>query len=192
MKKIIFVLITLAVFVGCKNDNKETTKLKKEEEQIENIAKNEYKGYKVTLDAVIEEEDVFLLYYVSEYEEDNKFSKINKVEQKVKGSLDNQLISFKIPNDILELKKIRLNLGKNRKQKNIKFNKLIIEKKGNKLELDAKQVARYFNTSINYLKINPNESTFTLMEKDEKYNPFIMSKGSFFSLIQKELIYPEN
>jgi YesN/AraC family two-component response regulator len=185
--KRVFLTIPFLILFACNNkaDKKETESEKDAE------ASEVYFGYTLTLNAIIKKDDTFIFNYISEYEEGDKFKEKNAIVNKIKGSSEFQAITFIIPDNVFDLKKIRLNFGKNRNQNQVIIKNLVIEKKDNKLTLDLKQIERYFTFSVNYLTIDSNNSKINVFENHGSYNPFILSKGALTSLINKKIINPQ-
>lgn len=179
----ILVVLLITLF-GCNSSEKKS----KKDIIKANIEKKEaYSGYIVTLNAIIRENDEFLINFISEYEFDDKFVIKNVIKASVKGSDVVQSVEFKLPEDVLDLRRLRINFGKNRKQQKIQFKNITIAKEGRKLVLDINQIERYFIPN-SYLDIDNKLSIITLKENKGRYNPFILSKWSISSPIKKALI----
>lgn len=176
-------IILLFLAFSCKNDsgNGDNKINKNSSNKIQNV----YYGYTLILNAVVKEDDYFLINYITEYE-DKKFIKNNVIEVKVNGSNTIQKIEFKIPDDVTELHRLRFNFGRNREQKSVSFKNITIKKNSKELILDIKQIKRFFISNA-YLDIDYENGTFTLKENQGEYNPFILSKWSLWSLINKSL-----
>lgn len=181
-----FFLIAL-FFSGCKENKTDTNQIESGTEQAEILNnKFDYSGYIITLNVVVKNDDEFLINFISEYESDNKFIIENVIKSEVKGSSEVQSISFKVPEDVDELRRLRFNFGKNRQQKPIGFKNIIIKRKSKELTLNIKQIKRFFFPNA-YLDINYENSILSPKEDQGRYNPFIMSKWSLSSLITNNL-----
>ena len=183
MKRVILVLLLVSAF-ACKSDKKTETQDQNTEEEA--VKEEVYEGYIMSLEAEVLKDDTFLINYLSEYEEENQFIKKNNIITKVKGQSGVQSIKFKLPDDVYDLRRLRMNFGKNRAMGSILVENITIEKAGKKWVMKSDDIFRYFGAN-GYLSIDEDGKIFKFMEKEGSYNPFIISKWSIESAINKKL-----
>lgn len=123
MKQLILV-ISFVFLVSCKSETKNKQIIETNDTTI--IINNENEGnlyFEVILDAVVKKDDKFHLFYKDF--NNNGYSSDRVLEKIVKGSENNQLIIFSIPEEVIP-NGLRLDLGVNFSQEPIIFNNLKI------------------------------------------------------------------
>ncbi|MFI0425732.1 MAG: hypothetical protein ACH34V_02140 [Flavobacterium sp.] len=145
-KFIILIALFTSVFVGCK-DEKSVDELKVKEANVETD------GFKINFKAVINEDDEFHLFYTEDGSD--AFNGENLLKVQKKSSNEPQDITFVFPEDAAPMN-IRLDLGNNEKQGNVKINEMTIEYKGKKFQAEGMNVFKYFfpNNFVEFDTIN--------------------------------------
>ncbi|MBV7269161.1 hypothetical protein [Winogradskyella luteola] len=186
MKKFIKYFLILIVATNCNGNEKSPTDNKVKEPKIveihkENKTKTDY--FTLKLEAVVEEDDDFTLFYLNENQ--RQISKRNSVSIPVKGSDNYQTFFFQLNEDVLPNKLI-LKFGNKDKIQKIIVNSLELSYNGNKITITKQVFFNHFNPNefIEYNKVN---FTAVALEKEGMYNPFFVSRKSLQDRMNLEL-----
>lgn len=140
----------------------------KEEKKAEDI-KKEIETFTITFNAVVKQNDVFQLFYVDE--KGKGFDELKSFKVDVIGSDEPQNIVFKFPEDVLPAN-IRLDLGENNMQKEIKFNTLTFKYFDKNFVVTPNKIEQYFvpgqlvfDSKTGLIQIDQG--------KEEKYDPLL-------------------
>lgn len=132
----IFLIVFLTALTGCKD---KTTGL-----QWRTIA-DKSAVFKVAVDAVVEEDDTFRVYYTTDGS--INFTENQSVEAAVKGNADTQKITFDLPPK-LHPTALRIDLGRSQDQKEILLSRVFLSYEGKMLELPGTLIFSYFRADI--------------------------------------------
>lgn len=137
-------IIFLFSFVGCKNENTETSNSVSEVEET-------VKQFKVTLNFIAAKKDDFCLLYT----EDNtvNFGE-NGVWKSIEGSENEQKVEFELPKDIFPTH-LRLDLGIKPDQSDITLKSVILEYNGNRREIAGQELGLFFRADENTCTFDP-------------------------------------
>ncbi|WP_417874244.1 hypothetical protein [Xanthomarina gelatinilytica] len=131
-------------------------------------------GFSVKLKMTVIHDDVFKIYYSEDPSEN--YQEKESIQSKVKGSNNNQIITFNLPKDIRPTK-LRIDFGINKKQNYFKINSIELNNSQNNLEIPSDSLFNYFeifNKNLSYDSIN----NHLKVEKssNKKYSPSVFSK----------------
>lgn len=153
---------------------------KQEEKKVE-VVEKEVETFNVTLNAVVKQNDVFQLFYVEE--KGNGFDELKSLKVDVIGSNEAQNIVFKFPEDVLPAN-IRLDLGENNMQKEIKFNTLTFKYFDKNFVITPNKIEQYFvpgqltfDAKTGQIKIDQG--------KEEKYDPLLYPQSGIEDELEK-------
>lgn len=132
-KNIVFSLILILSLASCKNDEKQTNVIVKDENEIKET-------FEISFNIVIQKDDVFQLYYTQDGS--LNFGDEHSVKSVVKGNESPQDLIFKLPVDVLPTY-IRFDIGENPDQQDITVNSMKF---------------KYFDKSYNAVFGNGNET----------------------------------
>ncbi len=146
MKNYYFSLLIacLFVFVGCKNENTDTSN---PVSQVEETVKQ----FKVTVSFIASKKDDFCLLYT----EDNtvNFGE-NGVWKSIEGSEKEQKVEFELPVDVFPTH-LRLDLGIKPDQSDVTLKSVILEYNGNKKEIVGQELGMFFRADENTCTFDP-------------------------------------
>ncbi|WP_298397561.1 hypothetical protein [Flavobacterium sp.] len=173
--QIAFLLISLSL-ISCKND-KSVDDLKVVETKIEKS--------KVTLelDMIVPEDDTFQIYYT----EDGlpNCTEENSVKAEVKGSSTSQKILFEIPED-KAINYIRIDIGRNPKQGELKVNRFVYTYFDKKLDLKGNAFFQYYSPNQFFTLDFPNSTLIPSKDKKD-YDPILYALEPLSPALEKML-----
>jgi hypothetical protein len=152
---------------SCKNQegNNVDSNLEKQKENI-NI-------FKITLNATVQENDSFQVYYKND--DQSKFDEAKSIFIEFKGSNQPQDIVFNLPEDELP-SFLRLDFGTNKNQKEITVNSFRVDYLGKSFEVKGKDFFNYFYSN-ELVKVDKENSKVTpLTSKEGNYDPIFTSE----------------
>lgn len=170
MNKLFKISIIIVFFCGCKSPS----------QKIEPALEDKLI---ISFDAVVPMNDEFQLYYKKN---DAKYTEGKSLKIQLKGSDNFQKIEF-IFDQLVFPQNIRLDLGKNIKQKTIQIENFQFNYNGQKHVLTNQEFKKYFVTN-KYLDANFDNLTFTPLALDGLYNP-ILSSYNISYFINKLILY---
>ena len=162
----LILFLTLSLF-SCKNQegNNVDSNLEKQKENI-NI-------FKITLNATVQENDSFQVYYKND--DQSKFDEAKSIFIEFKGSNQPQDIVFNLPEDELP-SFLRLDFGTNKNQKEITVNSFRVDYLGKSFEVKGKDFFNYFYSN-ELVKVDKENSKVTpLTSKEGNYDPIFTSE----------------
>ncbi len=137
-------------------------------------------AFEVTLHVVVNEDDIFELFYKEEYST-TPFSEERKLRKKVKGRKKRQEVRFKLPPNVF-LGSFRLDLGVNSEQREVFIDKIVIKRGRNEIDI-PKSILNNFFIYNKFVEQSGVEGKFTFLEINGKRDPFIISR----SLLNKKI-----
>ncbi|HLF51749.1 hypothetical protein [Flavobacterium sp.] len=162
-KFLVLILLFTTFFIGCKND--------KSVDDLEVVTPKVVESkVKVVLDMIVPQDDNFQLFYT----EDGtlNFNDEKSVRVAVKGSDKNQSITFDLPEDSA-FTFLRLDLGENNKQAEMKMNNFLVKYFDKKFEAKGNLFFQYFAPNAQ-LEMNIEKSTVTpITGKEKVYDPIM-------------------
>jgi hypothetical protein len=167
--KFLIAIALLFTIISCKNGEKSTT----EAEATVETAKANPNVFKITLNAVITEDDSFQVYYKNDAE--SIFDEKNSIFVEFKGSNQPQDIVFNLPEDELP-NYLRLDFGTNKQQKEITVNSFKIDYLGKTFEAKGKDFFNYFYTNELVKVDRENLKVTPLTSKEGIYDPIFTSE----------------
>lgn len=172
MKKLILSSLVISVlFTSCKGDKNENNE----------VVENE-KPFTVTVNAIIEKDDEFQIYFNEDGSE--AYQPEQYVNVVVKGNPEAQDLVFVMPKDVSPMN-LRFDLGSNKEQKDVKFNSFDIDYKDKKFSTKGAAIFKYFypNTQVTCDTINA--SAKINVKEGENYDPIIGATPTLKTEIQK-------
>lgn len=164
----ILIVLSLTLFVACKDD-------KAAERQQESVVEKAANLVKVSLTATVKKDDNFQLFFKEEDNVEIPFEEQNSVWKEVKGSEQSQVIEFLLPENVLP-NYLRLDVGTNPENQNIIVYNLKIQYFDKKIDINS---TAFFD---NYFICNPfiiveDKATGLIKTKKENnfYDPFFNS-----------------
>lgn len=171
--------------IGC-NQKPDKKPLESIEENIVKPAESK-KVFSLTLEAVVEKEDIFSLYY-TQYE-DERFSGEQLINTKVYPSDQAQQIIFELPEKDYPLN-IRLDFGSNSSQGKIRIIECDLKYSNSSYKIKGSELYKYFGFNEG-VEILPDSTTFKLKTyKDssgEKYDPYIVGNDRCVIVLGQEI-----
>lgn len=142
--KTVLSLMVVLFITSCKNNEKTETVPE---------APKEHKGLIVSMNLIVQEDDLFQIFYTEDGSDNFVGEKCINVN--VKGSNQAQEINFNIPEDVFP-RQLRFDVGSNKAQKDIKVESFKLKYFDKVFEVPGKDFWYYFgnNTSIKYSKEN--------------------------------------
>ncbi|MFY7743626.1 MAG: hypothetical protein ACOVQR_13325 [Flavobacterium sp.] len=134
LKSILLLFFVSLTFVNCKNDGKqsETDNQTQEVETNKNV-------FKVAINVLVKKNDNFCLLYT----EDGTINFKEGVWQEVKGSDNEQIVEFSLPDDVFP-SQLRLDLGQNLDQEDIVIKTVTFSYLDNSRVLEGPQIGVFF------------------------------------------------
>jgi hypothetical protein len=170
MRKLIIVAISLVVLVSCKNETKQ------EKTTID------YSGnFTLTIDVLIEKNDVFQLFY-NEDASDMFIDQNSKIIE-VLGSSEFQTVSFEFPENAFP-RALRFDISSNPEQDAVKFGNIKIKYFEKNIEINGSDFSKYF-FPINQTVVDNTSGSYKLT-KDEKvpYDPILLGTQDLKDLLK--------
>lgn len=166
MKQKILALIAFAtLFISCKNDKTEAV-----------AQKEESKGMKVTVDAIVPKDDIFQFFYSEDGSDNYPGDKVVSVN--VKGSPKVQAMVFNFPEDAFP-SSLRFDIGGNQSQQDIEFKNVKIEYFNKSIVVKDTLFRYYFypNEQIKYDTLRAIAKPVKI--EGEPYDPIFMPTNDF-------------
>jgi len=151
-KTLTFLLFTLTLFIGCKNDSTQNANKKSSDA-----------NFKITLNVIVKKDDNFSLFYNQDGSTD--FSKIAPLWVGVKGKGTEQKVIFTLPKKVTP-KQLRLDFGLAKNQENIFFKSMIIENNGKKRAIKGSELAGFFIADVKKCTFNASTGNIKAVIKD--------------------------
>ncbi|MEY8849455.1 hypothetical protein AB9K26_11595 [Psychroserpens sp. XS_ASV72] len=170
--KTTFILLLLLTF-SCK-DEKRTADTNVQE-------KKEY--FSFTINAVIEKDDEFTLFYLDE--ENTDIKKENSVSVKTKGSSTPQELFFQLPDDTLPLR-LLLRYGNDEKSQTIQIVDAKLSYHGKDIIVSRQNFFQFFNPN-KFIDYNQEEFKAVSKEMDGTYSPTFISRKVLENKIDHKL-----
>lgn len=170
MKNLVYLILVVAI-ISCKEEKAKPNI--SEPLKVENELENNNEDYfTLRINAIVEYDDNFTLYYLEEDEKD--ITNENSVELNVFGGASPQDLSFRLKENVLPTKLI-LKYGNEQKQQKIQFVEAEISYEGEKIEMDAYKFYQFFIPN-EYIGYDQNNHTAISKEKNGQYNPVFFSR----------------
>lgn len=172
-KNVLLTLLTLVMFVACKNDKSPETNVETPEKSKET--------FNVAFDLVIKKDDSLQLYYKDEAMKDWAFDKC--VTSVIKGSDNVQQVMFALPEDVLPTD-LRLDLGSNKSQTEVEIKNFKMKYYQKSFEAKDTLFFQYFypNEQIEY---NRAKAIAKPIVTDKIYDPIFVSRPVLSDQIKK-------
>ncbi len=159
MKQII-ILLAIFSFISCKN---EKTENKETQQATELPTENDF--FKITLDVVAKKNDSFHVFYTED--QSQNFSEENSVWVEFKGSEVGQKLVFDLPKDRFPTL-LRIDLGLNKDQGEVKINGLEISYKGKSTNISPADFFKYFRPNLENTSVDVPTCTVKALAKSGK------------------------
>lgn len=170
MKTKIFTFLMLSIFIlfGCKNDKSNDKSNENEVEKASNI-------FKVTVSVIAKKNDDFCLLYTEDGSIDFKNGSI---WQNVKGSENEQQVEFYLPKDVYPTQ-FRIDFGLNKEQEDIVLKRIVFEYNGNKKEVVGNELRLLFRPDESKCTFDGNTGIIKAITKDgQKQSPSLYPQES--------------
>ncbi len=176
--KILLVLFLAMSMVACKNDSNKTP----ENAASENVTNT----VKFTLNAVVQQDDDFQIFYKDEsVEEAAPFDEVNSVWSGVKGGTAPQDVIFNLPEDIFP-SSIRVDFGHNKKQPEMTLNSFLVSFKDKSFEIKGADFFNYFTPDTTFVKVDAASGKVTpILLENGLYDPQFISTEKFNTELAK-------
>ena len=156
--KVLSLLIVMAiVFTGCKNDKSVDSLEVKKAEVVD-------KTFKVTLKIIVKRDDDFSLFYTEDGSADFKGEAL---WLGVKGSSDEQEVTFTLPEDVIPTQ-LRLDFGMKQDQEEIILKGFKFDYQGKTFEKSGPEMAVYFTPDLTKCTFDPATGIIKAVVKDGK------------------------
>jgi hypothetical protein len=169
LKNVLVSLLVTVTLFSCKNEGKSETKEEATTIEKPSVNKN---VFSVTLNAIVRKDDSFQIFYKEN--ENDAFEEKNSMYVEFKGSENAQDIIFNLPEDVLP-NYLRLDLGVNKEQEQIKINKLKFNYFSKNFEIKGKDYLTYFYLNEATTKIDTSGVITPILGKDGGYDPMSAS-----------------
>ena len=166
MKFKIILLITLFAFASCKDEKKEVSK------ENNNISLQNEDYFTFSINAVIENDDEFTLFYLDV--ENEQIAKEKSISLQVSGSLSPQDLVFKLKEDVLPTRLI-LRFGNSEKTQKIDFNESRLNYYGKEIVISKENFFQFFIPN-NFINFDREAHTAVGREVDSNYDPTFFSR----------------
>lgn len=168
-------LVLLLLFItSCKQDQKNDT--------VEPPVESKIETFKVVANVIIPKEDDLIIYYKDLSNE--WFDEDHAVWQHVKGSDQEQEITFALPEGVLP-NNLRFDFSKNPEQQPVRVLKITISYLGKSFEVTEDKIGDYFDYN-EFVKYDPVTKLYTPFENDKGvYDPFLSINIPFSNEIEK-------
>lgn len=146
--------------------------------------------YRVAIEATVLEDDVFQLFYLKE--DADAYSEAFSLKQTVSGSADAQVLYFDLPSEV-NIKKLRVDIGQNEYQGEIKLNSISIIRNNKKATFEKGEIYKIFSPN-NFISIDRDSVRLSLTPVNGRYDPFLLSADitEYMNTPLKERIRIEN
>lgn len=145
--------------------------------------KNSNTNVKIVLDVVAPMDDKFQIFY--KQDGTNNFNEEESEKAIIKGSSTSQLISFYVPNNV-KITNLRIDLGENPNQGEIKINSIEIIKNEKKIKIQNKELLDFF-ALVNDLKFNTSKRTINhiSLKKNGIIDPIIINNENLIKQLKR-------
>lgn len=168
MNKIFLIIISVFSLMSCKEENKP-------------IEKEIKKNFTITVNAVVENDDVFQLFYNED--DSSTFPENQSILVNFKGSDKAQNIVFEIPEHVTP-KKFRLDVGSNSAQKIIKINNMNIKFLEKNIDIKKAEFKDYFYP-INQLELDSATLDYKVVYKvGDHFDPILLGNDKMEKLTE--------
>ena len=170
---IIAILLTI-ISIGCKSE----TPIDDLPLVTQKVPEN---NVEVVIDAEVEEDDTFQVFYT----EDGSLNFGDKnVRTTIQGSDDEQQVIFTLP-DSSKPNNLRIDIGENLAQKQIKINKITVKYYGKKTVINGSDLLKYFRYN-EFVDINIANRTITYKQVPGKeYDPMLYPEPLLTTVLTK-------
>ena len=182
MQKYLFILLAI-IALSCKEDSKKNV----EADIIKEVVPKETPTLNVIMNAIVIQDDVFEVYFYEEGQE--RFDSKDFVPVKVKGSDKAQDIIFKLP-EYVEPIRLRIDIGRSTKQKDIKLNDVKLTYKDNSYVFDGEKFSKMFKHN-KFVDFNQEDLIIKTKVIDGKYDPYFLSH-SIGGVVKSVMRQPES
>jgi len=169
MKAIKYILCTLVIALAatsCKNEKTETVELEK----------NEIEVFTITLNAVIQKDDAFQIFYKEDDNFLSPFEEQNSKYAEFKGSDKAQDLVFMLPEDVYPTQ-LRFDFGNNKEQSPIVVNSFKINYKGKNFEVKGADFFSFFRSEEAFVKVDKAAAkAIPFVKEDGSYDPMFFSE----------------
>ncbi|MBT8254151.1 MAG: hypothetical protein HKN00_08345 [Flavobacteriaceae bacterium] len=177
MKKLLFFSLFLSVIIySCKNGSKseasETDQITEEGQTTQSNEEDTSSFFTLTINALVELDDEFILYYLEEGQKDIK--KENSVAVKLSGSPSIQQLEFKLKDDTLPTNLI-LRFAQETPEQKVTFMNSVITYGSSEFIIDAPRFFQFFNPN-ECINFNKEENSATVKEVNGRLNPSFNSR----------------
>jgi hypothetical protein len=181
MKKLLLLLVFITAF-SCKEETKDI--IVKEEADTKELKEKELEfsdgKYRIVFEGVFEEDDLMLIYYTTELEEELSAEKT--LRKKIKASSSMQKIVF-VLEEGQKPYNLRIDFSDNKNQKQVKLKTLLFLDKYNKIIINSKNIENYFSFN-NYMTHNIEDSLLIGKIYNNGYNPYFVANQSLLSILK--------
>jgi len=183
---ILSILLATFTLVSCKNEEKKENQETAAPEKVDQTALNR-NIFTVTLNAIVQKDDSFQLYYKDE--DGAPFDEKKSFFVEFKGSDQPQDIVFRLPEDELP-NFLRLDFGTNKEQSAIVIKNFRIDYMGKKFEIPGSEYFNYFYANLLTSKVDSKGGVLTpILSKEGVYDPMTSSaeglSKQIMALVQK-------
>lgn len=169
MKKLILIFFTILISFGCRENKKNEESKHTDTAPTPEVQEDDL--LKVIINARVLVDDVFEVYYYELGEE--TFHSKDFVLARVKGSPENQDIVFTMPERTYP-ERLRLDFGKNKNQKPIELNSVILKYNEKEYIFSTEEVNAL--TPSKFMEYNSNNKTISTKEIDGRYDPYFYTQ----------------
>lgn len=138
VKIVLGIVLTAVLFAGCKNEKEKDGEDKASGTPDATVVEN----FRVTLNVVAKKNDDFQVYFIENASED--FTEEKSQWTNFKGSENAQDVVINLPPQIVP-SSLRIDLGLNAEQEDIKLNTITMEYYGKTFTVKASDIGKYFN-----------------------------------------------
>ncbi|MBC7523019.1 MAG: hypothetical protein H7239_01050 [Flavobacterium sp.] len=181
LKSIIVSLLISIILFSCKNEDKNNSSLPDNNGSVEKPLLDK-SIFTVTLNAIVQKDDSFQLYY--KYNDNEPFDEKKSLFIEFKGSQQPQDIVFRLPKDEIP-NFLRLDFGTNKNQDKIEIKSFKMNYLDKKVEIKGTDFFNYFYPNPLTEKTDAKLGTLTpIISKDGGYDPMVASAEGLSKQIQ--------
>lgn len=156
-KVLSFLTVMVLVFSGCKNEKSVDTLEVKKTEVVD-------KNFKAILKVIVKKDDDFSLFYTEDGSTDFKEAPL---WMHVKGSANEQEVTFNLPEDVIPTQ-LRLDFGMKQDQEDITFKSFKFDYMGKTFEKSGAEIAIYFTPDLTKCTFDPATGIIQAVVKNGK------------------------
>lgn len=138
---------------------------------VSNVAVSE--GFAINVLVTAKTDDIFDMFYVLD-SLDEKFAESKKIRKVIKGTGEQELISFLVNQE--NVLKFRIDLGRNLDQKSIVIDRIDISCRGKNIMIPG-NILEHFFIANRYLEFSEKSNTLNIERKGGAKTPFITSSA---------------